>query len=205
MKLYVGVCNSQEFVPADFHWSWEAMEKPYKYVKVRFTDTDDLCRNNQMVAEFLKSGCDMLVKMDIDQVYPPHYFPFMVPLAEKYKVIGPKLYNKWRWADYRPLMFETNDFPYIAGSMKDEGAIQEVPYPHTNMFYMREVLEKISPPWYEKSYNPDRTKRMNDMDFSFLDKIKAAGYKLYINNSIEVKHLVVETVDSKLFCRWNRM
>lgn len=181
------------------------MDHPYEEVTLRFDDSDDLCRNNKMIDTFLKSDCDIMVKMDIDQVYPQHYFVFMVPLVEKYKVVGPRLHNKWRTANYRPLMFETNDFPYLAGSMEATESIQEVPYPHTNLFYAREVLEKIPPPWYEKTYNAKGTGRTNDMDFTFLDKVKVAGYKIYINNGVEVKHLVMEGVDSKLFYRWNRM
>ena len=183
------------------------MQKPYPYEKRRFEDTDDLCRNNKMIKEFLKSDCDVLVKMDVDQVYPPYYFTLMVPLLEQYDIVGPKIHNKWRERDYRPLIFESNDFPYLAGSNPEKisGGVFEVPYPHTNLFYKKKVFDNIEPPWYSKTYNKSGTRRKNDMDFDFLDKIKDQGYKIYINTSVTVKHLVMEGVDDKLFYRWNRM
>ena len=205
MKIFVGHCNSQEYVPAAFHWSWVQMRHPYEEVVIRFDDHDDVCRCNNMIRTFLKSDCDIMVKMDIDQVYPQNYFSFMVPLVEKYKVIGPRLHNKWRKTGYRPLAFKTNDFPYLAPAMELPSEIVEVPYAHTNLFYAREVLEAIEPPWYEKHFNPHYTHRTDDMDFEFLDKVKAAGYPIYINPGVEVAHLVMEGVDSKLNARWNRL
>jgi hypothetical protein len=205
MKLYIGVCNSQEFVPADFFWSWENMVKPYNYVMVRFDHSDDVIRNNQMINRFLKSDCDIMVKMDVDQVYPPHYFEFLVPYTEQYKVIGPKIHNKWRSRGYVPLLFDTNNFPLMATPNLTLSGISEVAYPHTNLFYAREVLEKVAPPWYEAHHDEKGLKRTADVDCTFLDKIKAAGYKLYIDTTVEVTHLVLEGVDTKLHNRWHRL
>lgn len=199
MKLFIGCANSQEYVPAAFHWSWEAIRKPYPYEKRRFDHSDDIVRNNRIISEFLKSDCDILVKMDIDQQYPEGYFEYMVPYVEQFKVIGPLLHNKWRKSGYRPLMFQENDFPFLAESIIDASGISDVPYSHTNLFYAREVLENIKPPWYVAEYTYDGTKRSSDSDFGFLDKVKTAGYKLYINTTVEVKHLVMEGVDSELF------
>jgi len=127
----------------------------------------------------------------------------LVPYVDQYKVIGPKIHNKWRWADFRPLLYETNDFPYLAESMDCGEGIQEVPYPHTNMFYLREVLESIDPPWYKVSHNKMGTARSKDLDFTFIEKIKDKGYKFYIDTTVEVKHLVLEGVDGELNRRWN--
>jgi len=181
------------------------MIKPYDYRISRQEHSYPTVRNNTMVKRFLKSDCDVMVKMDIDQKYPPHYFEFMVPLVEKHKVIGPLLYNKWRSRAYVPLMFEDNLFPYMPTPMTGYSGIVEVPYPHTNLFYAREVLENITPPWYDKMYNDIGTTRKNDMDFYFLDKIKAQGYKLYINTAVEVEHLVLEGVNTRLHNRWHRL
>ena len=203
-KLFIGVCNSQEFVPSDFHWSWEMMEKPYKYDRVRFTHPDDSIRNNAMIDLFLQGNCDIMVKMDIDQKYPIHFFEFLVPQVEKYKVIGPLIYNKWRTTNYTPLMYVENSYPFMGKTMENYSGIVEVPYPHTNLFYARETLENIKPPWYVKHYDEKGLHRTNDTDFTFLDKVKEQGYKLYINTSVHVGHLVHDAVDVKTHNRWNR-
>jgi hypothetical protein len=203
-KLFIGVCNSQEYVPSDFFWSWEMMAKPYEYDRVRFTHSDDSVRNNKMIKLFLQGDCDIMVKMDVDQVYPIHYFEFMVPLVEKYKVIGPLIYNKWKSINFPPLLFEEYDYPNLPTPMERGSGIVEVPYPHTNLFYARETLENIAPPYYEKHYNENGTNRINDMDFTFLDKVKEQGYKIYVNMPVEVEHLVHFGVNTRLHNRWNR-
>jgi len=207
MKLFVGVCNSQPTIPSAFHWSWEAIEKPYPYKKVRFDDDDTIVRNNQMVREFLKSDCDVLVKMDIDQVYPKNYFTGMIPWIEKYKLIGPLIYNKWRKNKYPPLLFEKNTFPLIRTKRDffkgvDENGFIKIPYAHTNLFYPREIIENINPPWYELKHSPDGCGHLINRDFSFIEKIKKNGYDTYINTQIEAGHLVEEPVDSITYMKW---
>jgi len=206
IKLFIGVCNSQEFVPSDFHWSWEELEKPHEYQKVRFADHDPIVRNNQMVRDFLRSDCDIMVKMDIDQVYPKNYFTVMVPLVEQYKVIGPLIYNKWRKNKYPPLLCQENDFPIARPATnwfkKAKNNILKIGYAHTNMFYARETVEKIKPPWYDISYTKDGCAMAVSADFVFLDKIKAQGYEMYVNTSVEVGHLVMESINTATHERW---
>ena len=66
--------------------------------------------------------------------------------------------------------------------------ITEIPYAHTNMFYAREVWEKIPKPWYEAHMNDDGLARKNHVDFTLMDKIHKAGYKTYVDFSVEVDH-----------------
>jgi len=203
-KLFIAVPNSQDFVPARFHWSWEKMEKPEIYHKERFEHSYGCVRNNQAVAKFLKSNCDVFVFMDIDQEYPKDFLKIMLPLVEKYKVIGPLIYDKWREHNFPPLMFGENRYPFVSPPIIEYSGIVEVPYAHNNMFYAREVLEKISPPWYELYLNEDGTARTKSQDFAFNDKVKLAGYKIYINTDILVQHLVMINVDTRLHNLWNK-
>ena len=205
MKLFIGVGNSQTTVPADFHWSWEEMEKPYDYVKVRFTKSDSVIRNNRMIRDFLRSDCDVFIKMDIDQVYPKDYFTVMVPLVEKYKVIGPLIHNKWRRNDYVPLLSEKNTFPIVRVKKRwavEKNGILKIPYSHANLFCLREVLENITPPWCEVKYRDDNCALTINKDFAFADKILKQGYDIFINTNMEVGHLVEETVNAETHKRW---
>jgi len=209
MKLFIGVCNSQESVPAAFHWSWEAIEKSYEYDKRRFDDDDAIVRNNKMIRDFLRSDSDILVKMDIDQVYPKYYFTTMVPLAEKYKVIGPLIFNKHRKNGYCPLLSDTNDFPLIR--YKEDWlehaakkGIIKVAFAHTNLFYMKEALEGIKPPWYNVAYSRDNCAHRMNRDFSFIEKLNANGYDTYINTNLEVGHLVKEPVARLTYNKWKK-
>ncbi len=207
MKLFIGVGNSQYTVPSAFHWSWEEMEKPYEYDKRRFSSSVTIIRDNRMIRDFLRSDCNIFVKMDIDQVYPKDYFTVMVPLVRRYKVIGPMIYNKWRRNDYAPLLCDKDTFPTIRNNKNwhrkiNEDGILKVPYAHSNLFCAREVLENIKPPWIEFKYSDDNCAKRLNGDYSFTDKIKEQGYTIHINTNIEVGHLVEEVVDHETYTKW---
>ncbi len=203
-KLLIGSCNSQELIPSRFFWSTISIKNPYPTSMVRGDHPWDVVRNNRVIKSFLDSDCDILVKMDIDQTYPPDYFTTMVPLVEKYKVIGPVIYDRWAGNKFMPLAFESHDYPHLKlFDLAGKSGVVEVPYPHTNLFYAREVLEKIPPPWYEAYLRPDGLDRANHVDFSFLDKIKKAGYPIYLNLDVEVRHVVNIEVDRGIYELWN--
>lgn len=197
MSLFIGICNSQESVPSGFFWSFVNIRMPGPVKIYRSGHPWDVIRNNIMISEFLKSDCTMFAKMDIDQVYPPDYFDRLVPLVEKYKVSGPIIFDRWEQNSFMPLAFNKvnyNMFPTEVMPDKELKGIVEVPYPHTNLIYHREVLEKVSPPWYQAYLSPDGLGRMNHVDFSFIEKIHRAGYKIMIDCDCEVKHMTVKFV-----------
>jgi hypothetical protein len=181
------------------------MDKPYEYEKVRFSHDDAVIRNNEMIGEFLKSDSDVLVKMDIDQKYRKDYFTVMVPLVEKYKLVGPLIYSKRRRNGYSPLLYDEDSYPFKSTNWKKrtpESGILPIYYAHTNLFYHREVLESIKPPWYEANYNQDCCGYKISRDFSFLEKLIKKGFKTYINMNMVVGHLVEETINTKTYENW---
>jgi hypothetical protein len=197
MSVFIGICNSQEAVPSGFFWSFVNIRMPGPVIIYRSGHPWDVIRNNIMISEFLKSDCTMFAKMDIDQMYPPDYFERLIPLVDQYKVVGPMIYDRWKENGYMPLAFnKINTHCFPTGAMNDEElkGIVEVPYPHTNLVYHREVLEKVSPPWYQAYLTPDGLNRLNHVDFLFIEKIHQAGYKIMIDCDCEVKHMTIKFV-----------
>lgn len=189
MKLFLGICNSQETLSSNFFWSFIHIRNKWEAQAFRATHPWDVIRNNQIIDKFLKSGCDILAKMDIDQVYPSQYFERLVPLVEKYKIIGPLIKDRHMQSGFMPLAFSSHDGPRLHKySIAGKSGIIEIPYAHTNLFYAREILEKIDPPWYEAEQTEDGLERKNHVDFTFLDKIKKAGYPIYIDLDTRVAH-----------------
>ena len=165
----------------------------------------DVVRNNRLIKQFLDSDCDIFVKMDVDQTYPPDYLVTMVPLVEQYKVIGPLIYDRMEANRFIPLAFENNDYKALkVFNINGSKGVIEVPFPHTNLFYAREVLEKIPMPWYEAYATPDGLDRANHVDFTFIKKIKDAGYPIYINLDVEVDHLFTQRANGRLHAIFNR-
>lgn len=186
MKLFIGICNSQENMPSMFFWSFTHIRSEYPVQLCRGWQPWDIGRNNYLIREFLKSDADVFIKMDIDQVYPSNYFDIFVPLVRRYKVIGPSIRD--RFAPFRQLAFSSWRDGLVDFDTMDLNGVKEIPYAHSNLFITREVLEKIDPPWYEDSWDKYGIKRTKHVDFTYLDKIKDAGYPIYINLDVKVGH-----------------
>jgi len=145
-----------------------------------------------MIAAFLESDAEVMVKMDLDTEYPDDYLVTLAPLVEKYKVIGPEVYDRSDSNAYSVLCFsEKVDLVENWIDCSDETGIKSYPYTHTNNFYAREVLEAIDPPYYVYKEREDFKDKDNHVDYDFLDKIKDAGYPIYINHNIDVCHLFI--------------
>jgi len=206
MKIFIAVCNSQDEVPSEFFWSFMATYAniPYPAVAYRARHPWDVVRNNMAIDVFLKSECDVFVKMDVDQIYPLDYFLKFLPLVEQYKVIGPVIYDRHEKNGHFPLAF--NDKKVLTRDLSKEvhhgTGICAYPYTHTNNFYAREVLEMIDPPWYEAHLSADGLERANHVDYDFLDKIKAAGYKPHLYLDEVVKHITTKGVGSEHYQKW---
>lgn len=200
MKLFIGVCNSQDYVPSEFFWSMMALKKPSDTQFFRSTHPWDVVRNNVIIDAFLKSGCDVLAKMDVDQTYQPDYFERLLPLVEKYKVAGPLIFDRWEQNKFMPLAFDEvneNLFPIKLMDLTGKTGVIEVPYPHTNLLYHREVFDKVHGPWYQAYARPDGLSRINHVDYSFLKKINDAGYKIMIDLDCVVGHLQTRFIGRK--------
>jgi len=170
----------------------------------RGTHPWDVVRNNQLINKFLESDADYFVKMDVDQTYPPDYFEVMVPLLEDYDVIGPMIYNRWIMSGFMPLCFREFDPKGKIEPFDNGTGIMELPYLHTNCFYNRRVLEAIPPPWYEAELDPTGLKRGNHVDRAFMGKITDAGFKVYINFDMVVRHIAEVPVSREVYDTWNR-
>jgi hypothetical protein len=203
-KIFIGICNTQDVVPSEFFWSFIRINNPYPVMACRSTHPWDVVRNNNIIDKFLKSDCTILAKMDIDQSYPTDYFERLVPLVGIFKVVGPLIFDRWPQNRFIPLAFD-KVYPEL-NSMDISGmtGVVDIPYPHTNLFYHREVIEKIPAPWYEAYQTKDGLSRANHVDFDFIEKIHKAGYKTYIDLDCVVGHQYTTFVGKQLYESCNR-
>jgi hypothetical protein len=66
--------------------------------------------------------------------------------------------------------------------------VVDIPYPHTNLLYCREVFENIKRPWYEAYLSDDGLARDNHVDFTLIHKLHKHGYRTMIDLSCVVGH-----------------
>jgi len=201
-KIFIGVCNSQEQMPSAFFWSMigqvDFVAQP---MFARAVHPWDVIRNNQLIDWFLKTDCEYFVKTDVDQVYPNDYFKRMVPLLDKYEVIGPLIFDRPYQSGFTPLVNWLDSREHY--DIKGKTGIEEVPYLHTNCFFRRDVLEKIPRPWYEVQMTADGMGRANHIDGTFMKKIPAAGFHIYLNYDVVVDHLATVPISRGVYERWN--
>jgi len=133
--------------------------------------------------------------MDVDQQYPSNYFERLIPLVQQYKVAGGMVYDRWEQNKYMPLAFDSvRGMELHKMNLQNFNGVIEIPYPHTNLLYHREVLSKISPPWYEAHLDPTGLERANHVDFTFIEKIHQAGFRVMIDLDCEIKHMMTKFV-----------
>ena len=207
-KLGVGICNSQESVPSAFFWSYHDIKRICQTVSFRATHPWDVVRNNHLIKIFLDSGCDYFVKMDVDQIYPRDYFEVMVPLLETHDIIGPMIYDRHESSNFMPLCFkrdEGGDYAKRGKPFDNRAGIMELPYLHTNCFYNRYVLEALEPPWYEANLSEDGLSRANHVDYTFMRRFVAKGYKIHINFDVVVEHLAQVNISRSFHEKWNNI
>jgi len=205
-KLFIGIPNSQEQMPSMFFWSFIQSTIPCANVVLRAVSSVSAIRNNFLYTEFLKTNCDYFVKMDIDQVYPSDYFTTMLPLLGEYKAIGPLIYDRHEENGFAPMVFENVDIENSMMSRRDiskMSGIIEVPFCHANLFLAREVIEKISFPPHEGTLSADGLIRANHPDFLLNKKIHDAGYKIYVNLDVVVKHIAKLYVTPEVHRKWH--
>lgn len=206
MKLFIGICNSQDRIPTKFFWSFLKIRAVCDVEIGRGTSPWDVIRNNQILYKFLKSDCDYFVKMDVDQVYPENYFEVMVPLLKDHDIIGPMIYDRHIQSGFMPLCFkeDTNE-PFAHRGMAYDGktGIQELPYLHTNCFYNRYVIEALKPPYYEAHLSDDGLSRANHVDYTFMRKHVKNGFKIFINFDMVVAHIAEVPIWRYNYERWN--
>jgi G:T-mismatch repair DNA endonuclease (very short patch repair protein) len=68
--------------------------------------------------------------------------------------------------------------------------IKEVPYLHNNCFFAREVLEAIPVPHCNMVLREDGLGKEFHQDRWQMEKVVEAGYKIYVNYDVVVKHIV---------------
>ena len=205
MKLFIAIGNSQDHVPSDFFWSFlNIRSNGIAKVIHRGTAPWDVVRNNTLIKKFLNSNCDVFTRMDVDQTYPPNYFEVMLPLVEQYKVIGPVICDRWKQNNFIPLAFSNFDSNLKLFDLNGKSGIVEVPCPHTNLFFAREVFEKVPPPWFWHTLSDDGVNCEDHADRHIIRKIRDAGYKTYLNLDVDLTHISYQHIDRNFRDIWIR-
>lgn len=188
--LAIGIPCNHTHVPAPFFDSFIQMERPdFIYIPAKNGPVDEM--RNYIVARAIQSGCTHLLMMDTDQIYPKNTIEAL--FSNNVDVCHARVYR--RYPPFDALMFELLDKGrYIERTDYDEGDIVEVDACGTGcVLYDIKVFETIKAPWFEFVRDADGDRVGEDVNFC--KKLKEKGYKIWVDTSVNVKHLGVIEID----------
>ncbi len=200
-RIYAGIPSTGERTDAQMYW-WRRAEKKYGdklefifseiYIGRIFHD----CARNAYVEQFLASEADIMFFLDSDVVPSENLFDLITIHGDKWSLAGAP-YPVWMTQpghEGPQLTFTVYKDP-TGGS-----GLQPAPIPDQGLdfvngiatgciFIKREVLEKVSKPYFEFKYNPETREMTEGEDLGFCRKVNELGYKFFIDYSMPCHHM----------------
>ena len=194
-----------------FHRSFIGLQKPaFTYFAPMFTAGDFASSisdvRNNLVEQVLDKGCEWMLWIDTDQVY---YDPNMIAkmMAHDKDVVTARVHKRWPPFDHLLLRSEdpnsiaepgtNHKYNLISDEEASSGKLIEIDATGVCACSLMKVDVFIDMlyPWFETFKPGDGIERTIGEDINLCAKLKSAGYKIYADTSIEVKHLTTLQVD----------
>jgi hypothetical protein len=204
IRIYMGICSTGDRIDLQTYLFRDLQERYGDRVELVFPDEcihrifHDRARND-VVEEFLASGCDVLWFLDSDVCPPKTILDLIVNHWDKWQVAG---------APYPLWMVPPGSAPgsgscvlYTAYKGVVEGAkaitMAAVPYSGTDwvdalatgcMFIKREVFASLSKPYFEFKFDQETRRITEGEDLGFCLKLHKLGIKCFIDYGMVCKH-----------------
>lgn len=196
-KLVIGI-------PTTNHLSWQFASSlmglqltPETRVIWQVRSMIDHARNNLVEEALKKPEYTHLLFIDDDHIFESDLA--LKLLARDVDIVGALAFK--RRPEYEPCVYRQKEdgkyYPILPQSF------QEVDIVGTGaMLIKMEVLKKLKFPYFETTYDKDG--RHWSVDFDFCKKAKKAGFKIFVDPEVEIKHIGdPEIVDKTTFMQHN--
>lgn len=196
--LAIGVPCTFPFVPADFFYSFVHLERPnYTFIHADNGPVDTL--RNDIVEKGLSLGATHLLMMDVDQVYgDPKTITKL--LAHKLPIVAARVHR--RYPPFDPIFSRLTDTGYQPIEDYEPGSLVECDATGCGcILYDMEVFRVMPYPWF-RFRKDEATGLITGEDFGFCQDLKAAGYRIFVDTSVEVghiTHMIVNEATYKLY------
>lgn len=189
-SLAIGIPLTFPFVPASFFYSFLKMQRPDFTLIHSDNGPIDTLRND-LVDNALLIDATHLIMMDTDQVYPVDTIPKL--MAHRLPVVAGLVHR--RYPPFDPILlagrpgeyYELEDWKY--GDLVDVSATGA-----GCIMYEMDVFRRMPRPWF-KFGKVEGTGEGIGEDVGFCIDLKAAGYKIFVDTSIECGHLTTLCVN----------
>ena len=186
IKLGIGIPSTERIYMAEFVDSFYCVSRPIDvaYIKPSGKGPIDIIRN-ELVRYARTLECTHLWMADTDQIYPRDVLLRL--LRHRKDVVGAKVHR--RYPPYDPLLLRgvMHDFnPVPEEEWKGGGLVEVDATGCGSILFSMKVFETVEDPWFE--FLAHETDPVGE-DVHFCCKLKEAGYKIFVDCSIEVGHL----------------
>lgn len=195
------ISNNHHMLPDQFFWSYLKMRKPNGSLAIKGSSSVKCSSMNDGIHQALLHGAEWVFLMDVDQTFPPLTIPRLYETVKKHdaKVVS-VLYHLGR-APYGPVAGWVKQ---VAGqdayvnakgeSWRDYYAplgtgVVEVDWVGSGgLLIHRDVLSKIGWPPFLDEWQPGMSFRKVGHDVTFSERVKEAGYKIYVDTALNSAH-----------------
>jgi hypothetical protein len=198
-KLGIGIPCSFPHIPFPFFDSFVTMKKPDFIYIPKLNGPIDTLRND-IVEKALGMNCSHLIMMDVDQVYHPETIPAL--LSRRLPVVGAAVCR--RYPPFDPIIMKREEVGYSYGGEWNPDGLVECDATGTGcILFDMEVFRKIPAPWFE--FTKDANGLPVGEDIGFCEKLKAAGYKVFVDCTVPAGHLTTMIVNKATYDLYSAM
>jgi hypothetical protein len=189
-SLAIGIPLTFPMVPSGFFYSFAHMERP-DFVLIHADNGPIDTLRNDLVEKAMEIRATHLIMMDTDQIYPANTIPRL--LSHKLPIVGCMVHR--RYPPFDPIMLRGKPGAYEGITEYKEGSLVEVDATGAGcLMFDMQVFRKMPSPWF-KFRKMERTGEGIGEDIGFCIDLKEAGYKIYVDTSLECGHLTTLCVN----------
>jgi len=147
---------------------------------------------NDLVLQALQDGCTHILMMDTDQIYPDVKMIEKL-LAHKLPVVGAKVHRRYPPFDPILLRGKLGELEPVSDEDILKGGLVKVDATGCGcVLYDMSVFDDIEYPWFELTKGENGAPIGEDIGFCM--KLKERGIDIYVDCSIDVRHLALMAV-----------
>jgi hypothetical protein len=195
-SLCIGIPLTFPMVPSGFFYSFAHMEKPKEYTLIHADNGSgavDALRND-LVNMALRIGASHLIMMDTDQIYPVETIPKL--LSHRLPVVGCVVHR--RYPPFDPILLRGKPGDYESIDEWERDSLVEVDATGCGcLMFEMQVFKRMPRPWF-RFRHLDNGEGIGE-DIGFCSDLKAAGYRIFIDTSIQCGHLTTLNVTKETY------
>jgi len=201
MKIAIAVPLTYNNIPVEFFESYISMKKPIEHIFFHAGGYQGLAHiRNQLVEGAKKYKCSHILFLDVDHRHHPDTITKL--LSHNSPIVSGLSYM--RQEPFEPCLFRGIINKYDTVTKWVDGELIEVDSVGAACLLINMgVFENIEAPYFNFMPNPvPEIKYSIGEDVYFCNKLKQAGYKIYVDTSCTNKHIGQIEVDGKVSAIW---